>query len=79
MNNKISRITALENVMILAEERLEQFQDPDYTDADIVIAMDSLTKVRELLNILKEGVLDLNAEQTNIALAKYEKSIYNQH
>ena len=79
MNNKISRITALENVMILAEERLEQFQDPDYTDADIVIAMDSLAKVRELLNILKEGVLDLNAEQTNVALAKYERSIHNQH
>jgi len=70
---KINRITALENVMILAEERLEQFQDPNYTDADIIIAMDSLTKVRELLNILKEGVLDLNAEQTNIALAKDDK------
>lgn len=79
MGDKINRITALENVMILAEERLEQFQDPNYTDADIIIAMDSLTKVGELLNILKEGTLNSDAEQTNIALAKDEQTIHNQH
>ncbi|MGI9357937.1 MAG: hypothetical protein ACR2ON_00870 [Paracoccaceae bacterium] len=79
MSDKINTTTALENVMILAEERLEQFQDPNYTDADIIIAMDSINKVGELLNILKEGVLNSDAEQTNIALAKDEQTIYNQH
>jgi hypothetical protein len=79
MSDKINTTTALENVMILAEERLEQFQDPNYTDADIIIAMDSITKVGELLNILKEGVSNSDAEQVNIALAKDEQTIYNQH
>lgn len=79
MSDKINTTTALENVMILAEERLEQFQNPNYTDADIIIAMDSINKVGELLNILKEGVLNSDAEQTNIALAKDEQTIYNQH
>lgn len=79
MSDKINTTTALENVMILAEERLEQFQDPNYTDADIIIAMDSINKVGELLNILKEGVSNSDAEQTNIALAKDEQTIYNQH
>lgn len=70
---KINRITALENVLILAEERLEQFQDPNYTDADIIIAQDSIDAVRNLLHILRTGVLDTNAEQTNIALAKDDR------
>ena len=79
MSDKLNNITALENVMILAEERLEQFQEPNYTDADIIIAMDSITKVGELLNKLKEGVLNSDAEQTNIALAQDESTIHNQH
>ena len=38
--------TALENVLTLAGERLEQFQSPDYTDADIEIADESIRAVR---------------------------------
>ena len=38
---------ALENVLTLAGERLEQFQSPDYTDADIVIADESIRAVKD--------------------------------
>ena len=38
---------ALKNVLTLAVERLEQFQSPNYTDADIEIADESIRAVKD--------------------------------
>ena len=34
-------------------------------------------RIQNMVSKLKEGVLDLNAEQTNVALAKYERYSFN--
>ena len=73
-HSSTSNITALENVLILAEERLEQFQDPNYSDADIIIASDSISQVKSILTLLKAGASITSKETTNIELAKAERS-----
>jgi len=65
-----SNLIALENVLSLAVERVEQFQSPDYTDADIVIADDSILAVKAMLNLMKAGVDLKSIEASNIALAQ---------
>ena len=49
---------ALENVLELAGERLEQFQSPDYNDADIVNAMDSIKLVKNYFFHSGEAVIN---------------------
>ena len=39
--------SALENVLILAEERLSQMEAPNYMDGDIVVSQDSIQIVKE--------------------------------
>ena len=68
-----SNIIALENVLSLAVERVEQFQCRDvdsHTDADIVIADDSILAVKAMLNLMKAGVDLKSVEASNIALAQ---------
>tara|TARA_R100000008_G_scaffold44268_1_gene25740 strand:+ start:1531 stop:1974 length:444 start_codon:yes stop_codon:yes gene_type:complete len=49
---------ALENVLELAGERLEQFQSPDYLDADIVNAMDSIKLVKDYFFHSGEAIIN---------------------
>jgi len=49
---------ALDNVLELAGERLEQFQSPDYLDADIVNAMDSIQIVKDYFLHSGEAVIN---------------------
>ncbi len=49
---------ALENVLELAGERLEQFQSPDYNDGDIVNAMDSIKIVKEYFFHSGEAIIN---------------------
>ena len=72
--NKNTNIVALENVLILAEERLEQFQDPNYSDADIAIAEDSISQVKSMLTLLVAGASITTKETTNIELARADRS-----
>ena len=70
-----TNLIALENVLSLAEERVEQFQSPNYTDADIVIADDSILVVREMLKLMKAGVDLKTIEASNIALAQDQDNL----
>ena len=49
---------ALDNVLALAGERLEQFQSPDYTDGEIVNAMDSMQIVKDYFLHSGEAVIN---------------------
>ena len=49
---------ALENVLELAGERLEQFQSPDYNDGDIVNAMDSIKIVKDYFFHSGEAIIN---------------------
>jgi len=49
---------ALDNVLELAGERLEQFQSPDYLDADIVNAMDSIKLVKDYFFNSGEAIIN---------------------
>jgi hypothetical protein len=59
--------TALQNVLTLAGERLEQFHTPDYTDADIEIADESIRAVRDYYFHSGESII------TNSQIAKNDK------
>ena len=65
-----TNLIALENVLSLAEERIGEFQSPNYTDAEIVIADDSILAVKAMLNLMKAGADLKTLEASNIALAK---------
>ena len=58
---------ALKNVLTLAGERLEQFHTPDYTDADIEIADESIRAVRDYYFHSGESV------RNNSQIAKSDK------
>ena len=55
---------ALNNVLTLASERMEDIRHSKDVNADYLIAQDSIEKVKKLLN---------NTQSTNIALAKNDK------
>ena len=55
---------ALNNVLTLASERMEEMKHSQFVNADYLIAQDSIEKMKELL---------YKVQNTNIALAKNDK------
>ena len=64
----LKQINALKNVLILARERVEQFHSPDYLDAEIVTADNSIKIIRQLI-----------MEQENIALAQADSEDFQKN
>ena len=58
---------ALNNVLTLASERMEEIRHSKDVNADYLIAQDSIEKVKKLL---------CNTQNSNIALAKNDKDWY---
>ena len=66
MNKEI--YIAMRNVLELAKERVDQFHTLSFTHAEDILADQSIKIVDNYLN-----------EQQNIAIAKDDSTIYNQH